>query len=86
MVRHSLVRLESDWKMRSHERWSEGASINEAVDLQPTLITQGAYWTNIKVYRRLFRNDQILIIFLEDFSRDPHAELDRCFRHLGVGS
>jgi hypothetical protein len=56
------------------------------VNLQPTLITQGAYWANINVYRRLFRDDQILIIFLEDFSRDPHAELDRCFRHLGVGS
>jgi hypothetical protein len=84
MVRNPLARLESDWKMRSHERWSEGSSINEAIHRQPTLITQGAYWTNINVYRRLFSDEQILIIFLEDFSRDPRAELDRCFRHIGV--
>jgi hypothetical protein len=84
MVRNPLKRLESDWKMRAHEGWAEGASINDAVGRQPTLITQGAYWTNLNVYRRLFPDDQILVVFLEDFSRDPQAELSRCFAHLGV--
>jgi hypothetical protein len=84
MVRNPLKRLESDWKMRAHEGWSKGESINESVDQQPTLITHGAYWANINVYRERFRDDQILIVFLENFSRDPNTELARCFAHLGV--
>jgi hypothetical protein len=84
MVRNPLKRLESDWKMRAHEGWAKGGSINESIDLQPTLITQGAYWTNINVYRKHFPDEQILIVFLEDFSRDPNRELARCFAHIGV--
>jgi hypothetical protein len=84
MVRNPLKRLESDWKMRAHEGWAKGSSISESVDLQPTLLTQGAYWTNINVYRSLFPDEQILIVFLEDFSRDPNRELARCFAHIGV--
>lgn len=84
MVRNPLRRLESDWRMRSQEGWAKGSSINESVRLQPTLITQGAYWTNISVYRRLFPDEQILVVFLEDFSRDPQRELLRCFAHLRV--
>jgi hypothetical protein len=86
MVRNPLTRLESDWRMRALEGWAQGASINEAVTLQPTLVTQGKYWENINVYRRLFSDEQILIVFLEDFARDPGAELDRCFAHIGVPS
>lgn len=83
MVRHPLERLESDWKMRVHEGWS-ASSINTAVDKQSTLITHGLYWTNLSVYRERFGDDQILVVFLEDFARDPDRELERCLHHIGV--
>lgn len=51
---------------------------------QRLLLTQGAYWSNLSEYRRLFTDDQILVVFLEDFSRSPQSELARCFEHLGV--
>ena len=83
MVRNPIKRLESDWKMRRHEGWAP-ASINEAVKSQPTLTTQGMYWKNVNEYRWLFSDKQILIVFLEDFSRDPDRELKRCFDHVNV--
>jgi Sulfotransferase domain len=83
MVRNPLKRLESDWKMASAEGWAVGTSIND-VDRMPWLLDQGFYWRNISPYRERFPDDQILIVFLEDFSRNPDAELARCFAHIGV--
>ncbi|MCK4821671.1 sulfotransferase [bacterium] len=83
MVRNPIKRLESDWKMRKHEGWAEG-TINQAVFAQDTLITHGMYWQNLNVYRKFFADDQILIVFLEDFIVDPEYELERCCRHIGV--
>lgn len=85
MVRHPIRRLESDWKMRKHEGWAPEGSINEAVrDRDTTLITHGLYWKNLEVYRRYFSDDQILVVFLGDFSGSPQDELERCFSHIGV--
>jgi len=86
MVRHPLGRLESDWKMRKHEQWAPPGSVNEAArEADTTLIRHGLYWQNLNVYRRLFSDEQILVVFLEDFSKSPQTEMDRCFVHLGVG-
>lgn len=83
MVRRPIERLESDWKMRRHDGWPVG-TINEAVRNHASLITLGLYWRNLSVYRRHFPDQQIRIVFLEDFTRDPDTELRRCFEHIGV--
>lgn len=83
MVRHPLKRLESDWRMRRHEKWTP-ESISEAVVEQPTLVSHSFYWKNLSVYRKKFADEQILVVFLEDFKRDPDRELSRCFSHIGV--
>jgi hypothetical protein len=83
MVRDPVERLESDWKMRRHEGWA-AACVNDAVEQQPSLITLGLYWKNLSVYRRHFPDEQLLVVFLEDFHRDPDAELRRCWQHLRV--
>ena len=57
---------------------------NAELRWQRLLLTQGSYWSNLSEYRRLFTDDRILVVFLEDFSRAPQAELARCFAHLGV--
>lgn len=83
MVRNPLARLESDWKMRRHEGWAKGV-VNEAVELQPTLISHGMYWQNLNVYRRRFTEKQIQVVFLEDFAADPTREMRRCLVHIGA--
>lgn len=85
MVRHPVRRLESDWKMRLREdRVSH--SISEAVDRNASLISFGLYWRHLSVYREAFPDDQILVVFLEDFADDPHRKLAEIYRHVGVDS
>lgn len=87
MVRDPVRRLESDWKMRKHEGWATEGPIARAVTREDTmLVTQGMYWRNLSHYRSEFAEEQILVVFLEDFAESPREELDRCFAHLGVGS
>lgn len=85
MVRHPLRRLESDWKMRKHEDWAPEGSINVAArEADTTLIGHSLYWQNLSIYRRHFADEQLLVVFLEDFSKAPRRELARCFAHLRV--
>jgi len=83
MVRDPIRRLESDWRMRVREGRVPG-SINDAVSAHPSLVTFGLYWTHLNVYRRLFGDDQILLVFLEDFADDPLRVLAEVYRHIGV--
>ena len=85
VVRDPLKRLESDWKMRRREGWTP-ASINDAVIRQPELITAGLYWKNISVYRNLFPDNQIKVIFLEDYVKNAREVLLECYSYIGVDS
>lgn len=83
MVRHPVRRLESDWRMRLYEDRSAG-SISRAAEEEASLITFGLYWKHLSVYRRLFSDEQLMVVFLEDFAEDPKRELARVCDHLGV--
>ncbi len=83
MVRHPVRRLESDWKMRSNYG-RVSAPISDAVSQHPSLVTYGLYWQHLSHYRRRFSDEQILVVFLEDFTADPNRELRRVFQHIGV--
>ena len=83
MVRHPIKRLESDWKMRSFEGRSIG-DINEESEIDASLINFGLYWKNISHYRSLFADEQILVVFLEDFAANPLQQLKRVFNHIRV--
>lgn len=83
MVRHPIRRLESDWKSRLREGRAR-ASINEAVEADHNLVTFGLYWKHLDTYRQFFSDDQLLVVFLDDYARDPLAVLRRVFAHIGV--
>lgn len=83
MVRHPIRRFESDWRMLRHEG-QVSASIERAVEEMPSLISWAFYWRHLNVYRDLFPDEQLLVVFLEDFARDPTTELARICRHIGV--
>ena len=85
LVRNPIKRIESDWKMRKREGWAQG-NFNEAIKRQETLVGHGMYWKNISVYRKIFPDSQILILFLEDFMNNFQEELKKCFIFLGVNS
>lgn len=83
IVRHPIRRIESHWK-QLRRGWQVAPTINAAVEQEPTIATLGLYWRHLCVYRRLFPDDQILVVFLEDFERDPGAVLERVYTHVGV--
>lgn len=83
MVRHPIRRLESDWKMRRREDRAS-SSISDAADRQASLITLGLYWKQLQRYREAFPDEQIAVVFLEDFAEDPLPELSSLYRHIGV--
>jgi len=83
MVRHPVRRLESDWRMRRLEN-RISPRIDQAVEANASLLTFGLYWKHLKVYRSSFQDEQILVVFLEDFSLNPARELQRVYRHIGV--
>jgi hypothetical protein len=84
IARHPLTRLESDWKMRMHEGWTD-PDINRAVRTEgTTLVGHGRYWANTEPYRAAFDEEQLLVLFLEDLAADPETEIRRCFEHVGV--
>lgn len=83
MVRHPIRRFESDWKMLRHEG-RVSPSVERAVEEMPSLISWAFYWDHLNVYRALFPDSQLLVVFLEDFAHAPAAELDRVCRHIGV--
>lgn len=83
IVRHPIRRLESDWKSRVREGRAR-ASINQAIETDDNLVTFGLYWKHLNVYRRFFSDDQILVVFFDDFAREPMAVLKRVFAHIGV--
>ena len=58
---------------------------NRAVRLQSKALVESTnYWREIGVYRRLFPDEQILVLLFEDLQRDPRGTLRRCFEFLGV--
>jgi hypothetical protein len=84
MVRDPIARLESDWKMRVREGRADWNDINASIDRNPAVVELGKYWRNISAYRELFSEDQLLILFLEDLSRDADEIYRRIYRHIGV--
>jgi len=100
IVRHPLDKLRSHWvQVRSqdskllakkraagvigHEFEQASHSFDETLRI-PGVVESANYWEEIGRYREHFPDDQILVLFLEDFIADDRAVLRRCFEFLGV--
>lgn len=84
-VREPFSRVESGW-MQARDSASPWALPSFARSLResPNFLDESLYWKQISAYRRCIPDDRILILFFEDFVRDPRAVLRRCFTFLGV--
>ena len=75
--------MESHWTHKLHE--IKGfPPLCRALREFPHLVDTSLYWKQISAYRAFFPDDQILVLFFEDFVRDPYGVLEACFRFLGV--
>lgn len=87
-VRHPLKRMESTWleclSNDTNEHQMMPRFFRQAVREYTPIIETIMYWQTISTYREYFSDDQILVLFFEDFKADPQAILAKCFRFLDV--
>ncbi|BCM90260.1 hypothetical protein IAD21_02111 [Abditibacteriota bacterium] len=85
IARHPLRRIESCWIQGRSTYNATPANFCESVrsgvidSVDSTL-----YWKQLSEYRRYFPDEQILLLFFEEFIQDEPATLQRCFEFLGV--
>jgi len=93
MVRDPIKRVESTWtqalstghwyrKYYSHQLMP--LDFSQALFTYPHLTESTRYWERLQPFLEKFPAEQIIILFLEDLSRNPKAFLSRLFRFLGV--
>lgn len=85
-VRHPIERIESYWiQIRSHGGEKLHHDFNQSVRLnRDWLLDASNYWQQIELYRSYFPDDQIHIVFFEDYRANPAASIKSCFEFLGV--
>ena len=85
IVRHPLERIGSHWQ---HQIASGEVvpPLGEAMKKWPHMVDTSLYWKQINVYRKLYPDERILVLFFEDFVRQSDVEIARCYKFLGVDS
>ena len=83
IVRHPLQRIESHWLQRAADG-EEMPPLAGALQKWPGLLDTSKYWKQIRAYRSRYGDERILVLFFEDFVRQPEVEIARCYQFLGV--
>ena len=85
IVRHPLRRLESSWAQQRNSQSTTPRSFNQALCSDHYgIMDETLYWKQLNEYRQYFPDEQILLLFFEDFIQDEAATLRRCFEFLSV--
>jgi len=83
IARDPLKRIESHWL----HRIAAGLDISpfaEALKKCPHIVDTSLYWKQISRYRDFYPDENLLLLFFEDFVRNPHDTIKRACRFLGV--
>ncbi len=85
IVRHPLDRLESSWKTDTYLGITEKLTFATAIrDDADRWADPGLYWKQINLYRRFFPDERILVLFFDEYKRDPVTHIQRCYEFLGI--
>lgn len=85
IVREPLARIESDWKYEV-KMGRIRCTFDRALRKHKYIVDASRYWTQLQRYRQWFCDDQILVLFFEDFVKDTECYLRQCYQFLGVSS
>ena len=87
IARHPIKRIESSFREMHHrgERFGLSASFSVGEALKSlAMIPDTLYWERISSFRSRLPENNIHVLFLEDFQKNPDKILARCFEFLGV--
>ena len=83
IVRHPVQRIESDF-VQLLDNGHQFDSLDTAIKEWKPLVDSSCYWARINDFRQYFSDDQILVLFMDDLSKDPDGVLKKCFEFLAV--
>ncbi len=83
MARHPIKRIQSHW---AHEvlKGRTRLGMQEFVRSHPEAIDISCYWKQINRYRDHFPDQQIRVLFFEDFCRSAQEVVDQCCDFLSL--
>ena len=88
MARDPIARLESSFREMHHSGWKYGVQsdrdINSAIKKMPNMVNDTRYWHLLNKFRKHFKDQNIQILLLEDWQRDPFGQCKKCLDFLGV--
>ena len=85
VVRHPLRRIESYWIQMRWRDYAIPSNFCEAVRSDScSLIEATRYWEQLSEYRQFFPDEQILLLFFEEYVADEAAVMRRIFEFLEV--
>jgi len=88
IARDPIARIESSFREFHHSGPHFGINapfaLEQALDVLPDILVDACFWSRLSNYREAVRDENILLLFLEDLNTNSDAVLERCFRFLGV--
>lgn len=84
IVRNPLERIQSHWMHYRTKGDREPRPFDVAIRERGEYIDNSLYCKQIDRHRSLHSDDDILVLFFEDFKKDAHAIMQRVFEFLGV--
>ncbi len=87
IVRNPIDRIVSNWKMDVLQKPELYTDFNSQILSYPCkkrFVDRSKYWFQISAYREWFPDEQIKILFFDEFVVSPLAVLNQCTDFLGV--
>ncbi len=83
-LRNPIKRAYSQYIMYRFYFKAENRSFSETIRQEPEYIEKGLYAKQVKRYLQYFKQEQLHIIVLDDFKKNPTTTIQRLYHFLGV--
>ncbi len=83
IVRHPIERLVSHYAQDVSNGF-DLPEFNRTMRERRVYVDGSLYWKQIQRYRRLFSDDQLHVMFLDDLKSDPVGTMKACYAFLGL--
>lgn len=88
IARNPRARVESSYREMHHSGVTFGLNapyaMGDCLRVFPQMIQDTLFWERIDKYRKVFGDEAILAVFLEDLRSDQASVLSRCLNHIGL--
>lgn len=83
ILRHPVARIESHWQHEVLKNRTE-LGVDQFAREHEEAIDISCYWKQLNIYRDLFPDNQIQVLFLDDLRAQPQETLQSCSRFLDL--